>query len=116
MMRTLAQTGNGWMTFKDAANRTVQPDRRRPGNVVHLSNLCTEIIEVSSDDETAVCNLGSVNLAAAPAPTDGDRLGAAARDRAHRGAAPRPGHRHQLLPERGGRRRPTRAGARSGSG
>jgi ribonucleoside-diphosphate reductase alpha chain len=29
---------------------------------VHLSNLCTEIIEVSSDDETAVCNLGSVNL------------------------------------------------------
>ena len=32
--------------------------------MVHLSNLCTEIIEVSSDAETAVCNLGSVNLAA----------------------------------------------------
>jgi ribonucleoside-diphosphate reductase alpha chain len=63
MMRTLAQTGNGWMTFKDAANRTCN-QTGRPGNVVHLSNLCTEIIEVSSDRETAVCNLGSVNLAA----------------------------------------------------
>ena len=64
MMRTLAQTGNGWMTFKDAANRTCNQTSDRPGGpVVHLSNLCTEIIEVSSDDETAVCNLGSVNLA-----------------------------------------------------
>lgn len=64
MMRTLAQTGNGWMTFKDAANRTCNQTRDTPGGpVVHLSNLCTEIIEVSSDDETAVCNLGSVNLA-----------------------------------------------------
>ncbi|MEV5411291.1 ribonucleoside-diphosphate reductase subunit alpha [Thermopolyspora sp. NPDC052614] len=63
MMRTLAQTGNGWMTFKDAANRLCN-QAAEPGNVVHLSNLCTEIIEVSSDAETAVCNLGSVNLAA----------------------------------------------------
>jgi ribonucleoside-diphosphate reductase alpha chain len=68
MMRTLAQTGNGWMTFKDAANRTCnQTSDPVPGGirgpVVHLSNLCTEIIEVSSDGETAVCNLGSVNLA-----------------------------------------------------
>ncbi|WP_061290314.1 ribonucleoside-diphosphate reductase subunit alpha [Herbidospora cretacea] len=63
MMRTLAQTGNGWMTFKDIANRTCN-QAAEPGNVVHLSNLCTEIIEVSSDEETAVCNLGSVNLAA----------------------------------------------------
>ncbi|OKI60868.1 ribonucleoside-diphosphate reductase subunit alpha [Micromonospora sp. CB01531] len=63
MMRTLAQTGNGWMTFKDAANRLCN-QTAEPGNVVHLSNLCTEIIEVSSDAETAVCNLGSVNLAA----------------------------------------------------
>ncbi|MBB6629621.1 ribonucleoside-diphosphate reductase subunit alpha [Nocardioides sp. KIGAM211] len=62
MMRTLAQTGNGWMTFKDASNRTCN-QTAVPGNVVHLSNLCTEIVEVSSDDETAVCNLGSVNLA-----------------------------------------------------
>jgi ribonucleoside-diphosphate reductase alpha chain len=64
MMRTLAQTGNGWMTFKDAANRSCNQTSDGPGGpVVHLSNLCTEIIEVSSDSETAVCNLGSVNLA-----------------------------------------------------
>ena len=64
MMRTLAQTGNGWMTFKDASNRTCNQTSDEPGGpVVHLSNLCTEIIEVSSDSETAVCNLGSVNLA-----------------------------------------------------
>ncbi|WP_232677043.1 ribonucleoside-diphosphate reductase subunit alpha [Nocardioides sp. R-C-SC26] len=64
MMRTLAQTGNGWMTFKDASNRTCNQTTDEPGGpVVHLSNLCTEIIEVSSDGETAVCNLGSINLA-----------------------------------------------------
>jgi len=63
MMRTLAQTGNGWMTFKDAANRACN-QTGEAGNVVHLSNLCTEILEVSSDAETAVCNLGSINLAA----------------------------------------------------
>jgi ribonucleoside-diphosphate reductase alpha chain len=84
MMRTLAQTGNGWMTFKDAANRTCNQTGdpaagARGGPVVHLSNLCTEIIEVSSDGETAVCNLGSVNLAqhltADPRPAlDWDRL------------------------------------------
>jgi ribonucleoside-diphosphate reductase alpha chain len=62
MMRTLAQTGNGWMCFKDAANARCNQSAD-PANVVHLSNLCTEIIEVSSDAETAVCNLGSVNLA-----------------------------------------------------
>ncbi len=62
MMRTLAQTGNGWMTFKDASNAKCN-QTGAAGNVVHLSNLCTEITEVSSDRETAVCNLGSVNLA-----------------------------------------------------
>jgi ribonucleoside-diphosphate reductase alpha chain len=62
MMRTLAQTGNGWMTFKDAANAKCNQTTNKQ-NVVHLSNLCTEITEVSSDAETAVCNLGSVNLA-----------------------------------------------------
>jgi ribonucleoside-diphosphate reductase alpha chain len=62
MMRTLAQTGNGWMTFKDASNR-LSNQTADPANVVHLSNLCTEIVEVSSDAETAVCNLGSINLA-----------------------------------------------------
>ncbi|OLR95137.1 ribonucleoside-diphosphate reductase subunit alpha [Actinokineospora bangkokensis] len=67
MMRTLAQTGNGWMTFKDTANRTCN-QTAEPGAVVHLSNLCTEILEVTSDEETAVCNLGSVNLAAHVTP------------------------------------------------
>ncbi|AQZ60617.1 Ribonucleotide reductase of class Ia (aerobic), alpha subunit [[Actinomadura] parvosata subsp. kistnae] len=71
MMRTLAQTGNGWMTFKDAANRTSN-QTARPGNVIHLSNLCTEILEVTSDAETAVCNLGSINLAAHLADGDVD--------------------------------------------
>jgi ribonucleoside-diphosphate reductase alpha chain len=62
MMRTLAETGNGWMTFKDATNLKCN-QTGKPGNVVHLSNLCTEITEVSSQDQTAVCNLGSINLA-----------------------------------------------------
>jgi ribonucleoside-diphosphate reductase alpha chain len=62
MMRTLAQTGNGWMTFKDKSNRACN-QTARPGRTVHLSNLCTEILEVTSGDETAVCNLGSINLA-----------------------------------------------------
>ena len=61
MMRSLAQTGNGWMTFKDKANRACN-QTALPGRTVHLSNLCTEIIEVTSGSETAVCNLGSINL------------------------------------------------------
>lgn len=91
MMRTLAETGNGWMTFKDSANAKCNQtgpsgdgggdggssdsdgddsgegsnDR---GRVVHLSNLCTEIVEVTSQGETAVCNLGSVNLSAFVVP------------------------------------------------
>ncbi len=61
MIRTLAQTGNGWMNFKDKSNRACN-QTAKAGNVVHLSNLCTEILEVTSQDETAVCNLGSINL------------------------------------------------------
>jgi ribonucleoside-diphosphate reductase alpha chain len=68
MMRTLAQTGNGWMTFKDASNercnQTGGIDAEGKARVVHLSNLCTEIIEVTNQAETAVCNLGSINLGA----------------------------------------------------
>ncbi|UJB43924.1 ribonucleoside-diphosphate reductase subunit alpha [Streptomyces sp. A1-5] len=81
MMRTLAQTGNGWMTFKDAANRTAN-QTAEPGRVVHSSNLCTEILEVTDDGETAVCNLGSVNLAAhlgADGEMDWERLDATVR-------------------------------------
>ena len=61
MLRTLAQTGNGWMTFKDRCNATSN-QTARADNVIHLSNLCTEILEVTSATETAVCNLGSINL------------------------------------------------------
>ncbi|GAA3375362.1 ribonucleoside-diphosphate reductase subunit alpha [Streptomyces sannanensis] len=81
MMRTLAQTGNGWMTFKDASNRTAN-QTAEPGHVVHSSNLCTEILEVTNDGETAVCNLGSVNLGAFVLPTgemDWERLDATVR-------------------------------------
>jgi ribonucleoside-diphosphate reductase alpha chain len=82
MMRTLAQTGNGWMTFKDAANRTAN-QTALPGHVVHSSNLCTEILEVTDDGETAVCNLGSVNLGAfvdtAAGDIDWERLDGAVR-------------------------------------
>jgi ribonucleoside-diphosphate reductase alpha chain len=81
MMRSLAETGNGWMTFKDASNEkcnqtgTVAADGTP--NVVHLSNLCTEILEVTNQSETAVCNLGSVNLGAMVRP---DASGALAFD------------------------------------
>ncbi len=81
MMRTLAQTGNGWMTFKDASNRTAN-QTAEPGRVVHSSNLCTEILEVTDDGETAVCNLGSVNLGAhlgADGQMDWERLDATVR-------------------------------------
>ncbi|WP_217167587.1 ribonucleoside-diphosphate reductase subunit alpha [Streptomyces sp. AC512_CC834] len=82
MMRTLAQTGNGWMTFKDTANRTAN-QTATPGHVVHSSNLCTEILEVTDDGETAVCNLGSVNLGAfvdrARGDIDWERLDATVR-------------------------------------
>jgi ribonucleoside-diphosphate reductase alpha chain len=82
MMRTLAQTGNGWMAFKDPSNAKCN-QTGRAGNTVHLSNLCTEIIEVQSDTETAVCNLGSVNLAQHLTSTvdgiDWDRLRATVR-------------------------------------
>jgi ribonucleoside-diphosphate reductase alpha chain len=70
MMRSLAETGNGWMTFKDSTNLKCN-QTGKPGNVVHLSNLCTEITEVTSKDQTAVCNLGSINLAQHVSTGDG---------------------------------------------
>lgn len=61
MMQTLAETGNGWICFKDKANlRSSQT--LRAGNVIRSSNLCTEILECASSEETAVCNLGSICL------------------------------------------------------
>lgn len=59
MLSMLFETGHPWITFKDACN--VRSPQQHAG-VVHSSNLCTEITLNTSDEETAVCNLGSVNL------------------------------------------------------
>ena len=61
MMKTLAETGNGWMNFKDHSNKKGNQTINSK-NIIHLSNLCTEILEVTSEKETAVCNLGSINI------------------------------------------------------
>ncbi len=55
----LFETGHPWVTFKDECNRRNPQDH---AGVIHSSNLCTEITLNTSKDETAVCNLGSVNL------------------------------------------------------
>jgi ribonucleoside-diphosphate reductase alpha chain len=59
MLTMLFETGHPWITFKDACN--VRSPQQHAG-AVHSSNLCTEITLNTSDTETAVCNLGSVNL------------------------------------------------------
>ncbi len=59
MLSMLFETGHPWITFKDACN--VRSPQQHVG-VVHSSNLCTEITLNTSNDEIAVCNLGSVNL------------------------------------------------------
>ncbi len=61
MLGMLFETGHPWLTFKDPCN--LRSPQQHTG-VVHSSNLCTEITLNTSDDEIAVCNLGSVNLAA----------------------------------------------------
>ncbi len=61
MLTMLFETGHPWITFKDACN--VRSPQQHVG-VVHSSNLCTEITLNTSDTEIAVCNLGSINLAA----------------------------------------------------
>ncbi|MFW5684775.1 MAG: ribonucleoside-diphosphate reductase subunit alpha, partial [Spirochaetota bacterium] len=60
MLTRLFETGHPWITFKDPSNIRSPQDH---AGVVHNSNLCTEITLNNSADETAVCNLGSVNLA-----------------------------------------------------
>ena len=59
MLSMLFETGHPWITFKDVCN--IRSPQQHVG-VVHSSNLCTEITLNTSDTETAVCNLGSVNL------------------------------------------------------
>ncbi|MGO4571231.1 ribonucleoside-diphosphate reductase subunit alpha [Microvirga sp. 2TAF3] len=60
MLTMLFETGHPWITFKDPCN--IRSPQGHVG-VVHSSNLCTEITLNTSDDEVAVCNLGSINLA-----------------------------------------------------
>jgi ribonucleoside-diphosphate reductase alpha chain len=59
MLTMLFETGHPWITFKDPCN--LRSSQQHTG-VVHSSNLCTEITLNTSGDETAVCNIGSVNL------------------------------------------------------
>ena len=61
MLEMLFETGHPWMTWKDPANVRNPQDH---AGVIHNSNLCTEIELNTSNDEVAVCNLASVNLAA----------------------------------------------------
>jgi ribonucleoside-diphosphate reductase alpha chain len=60
MLSRLFETGHPWITFKDPCNIRSPQDHV---GIVHSSNLCTEITLNTSADETAVCNLGSINLA-----------------------------------------------------
>ncbi len=59
MLSMLFETGHPWITFKDPSNIRSPQDHK---GVVHSSNLCTEILLNTSKEETAVCNLGSINL------------------------------------------------------
>ena len=61
MLAMLFETGHPWLTWKDPSNLRSPQDH---AGVIHNSNLCTEILLNTSRDETAVCNLGSVNLSA----------------------------------------------------
>lgn len=61
LLSMLFETGHPWITFKDPCN--LRSPQQHKG-VVHSSNLCTEITLNTSDSETAVCNLGSINLVA----------------------------------------------------
>jgi len=59
MLKMLFETGHPWITFKDPCNLRSPQDH---AGVIHSSNLCTEITLNTSDEETAVCNLGSIVL------------------------------------------------------
>ena len=59
MLTRVFETGHPWITFKDPSNIRSPQDHQ---GVVHSSNLCTEILLNTSADETAVCNLGSINM------------------------------------------------------
>lgn len=72
MLGLLFETGHPWITFKDPCN--LRYTNQHMG-VVHSSNLCTEITLHTNDSEIAVCNLGSVNLAAHTTPIGSEKAG-----------------------------------------
>ncbi|MGZ8256986.1 MAG: ribonucleoside-diphosphate reductase subunit alpha, partial [Gallionella sp.] len=72
MLTMLFETGHPWITFKDPCN--IRSPQQHVG-VVHSSNLCTEITLNTNDSEIAVCNLGSVNLAAHLYPRGHEKFG-----------------------------------------
>jgi ribonucleoside-diphosphate reductase alpha chain len=72
MLTMLFETGHPWITFKDPCN--IRSPQQHVG-VVHSSNLCTEITLNTSESEIAVCNLGSVNLAAHLYPQGHEKFG-----------------------------------------
>jgi len=81
MLTMLFETGHPWLTFKDPCN--VRSPQQHEG-VVHSSNLCTEITLNTSDSEIAVCNLGSVNLAAHLYPQGHEKFGQLDHDKLQR--------------------------------
>src|SRR5450759_222240 len=81
MLSMLFETGHPWITFKDPCN--IRSPQQHVG-VVHSSNLCTEITLNTSDSEIAVCNLGSINLAAHLYPKGHDKAGQIDHDKLRR--------------------------------
>ena len=81
MLTMLFETGHPWITFKDPCN--IRSPQQHVG-VVHSSNLCTEITLNTSDEEIAVCNLGSINLAAHLYPKGHDKAGQIDHDKLRR--------------------------------
>jgi len=81
MLTMLFETGHPWITFKDPCN--IRSPQQHIG-VVHSSNLCTEITLNTSDSEIAVCNLGSINLAAHLFPKGHEKAGQIDHDKLRR--------------------------------
>ncbi len=81
MLTMLFETGHPWITFKDPCN--IRSPQQHVG-VVHSSNLCTEITLNTSDSEIAVCNLGSINLAAHLYPKGHEKAGQIDHDKLRR--------------------------------
>ncbi len=59
ILKSQAETGTPYMLYKDACNKKSNQSNL---GTIKSSNLCTEIVEHTSPDETAVCNLASVAL------------------------------------------------------